>query len=274
MRDERVTSQQLGADLQRRSARAHYSLAHRSRLAGWGRTAHIGRMSLPGKLLLVLAVVCAACSRSMSDLLGRKEAAAPSTISLRADYLDVSGRSINLVAGDSLILKATVEGEPDAYQLPVITATNPSALLNRADGTAAVRIPVFLDLTATALPKAAFANRPTLTTTAKLSLACTAVGDPAIWVSLRDASTGAAPTGPGNVKIRVTSDAFADSISGPIGDIGWGTGEGRVGTFTVAVDADGYLPWKQDGIVVTRGLCRVIGAKIIATLVRRQSTAE
>jgi len=190
-------------------------------------------------------------------------------LTLRAGSLDVSFREINLVAGDSLILRATVESDPEAYQTPVITATNGSALIPRPDGSAEVRIPVFLDVTATAAPKANFASRPALTTKAKLTLACTAEGRLAVWLTLRDATTGVAPTGPGNVRLRVTGDAFADSIAGPIGEIGWGTGMERVGTYSVAIDADSYQPWRQDSIVVTRGLCHIYSQRITAMLIRR-----
>ncbi len=223
-------------------------------------------MSLYNNVLLATTVLATACTTPL-DSGGFTPPA--SQLSLRAGTLDVSGKEIYLVAYDSLILRATVGGDPDAYQAPMITATNASALINRADGSALVRIPAFLDLTATAVPKANVGGRAVLTTTAKLHLACTAEGRAAVSVTLRDFTTGTAPTGPGTVRIRVTAAGFVDSISGPIGAIQWPAAIERVGTYAVDVDADGYLPWRQDSIVVTKGLCHIFGQSVTAVLIRR-----
>ena len=97
------------------------------------------------------------------------------------------------------------------------------------------------------------------------SLALAACGDP---TSATDSAS--------NSSITVRADGLLLELSGVQTDSltttlisGWGGAVERAGTFSLTIDADGFLPWRQDGIVVTKGLCHVRQMRVIARLVRR-----
>jgi hypothetical protein len=188
---------------------------------------------------------------------------------------------VHLVPGDSLILKATVEGYPADYGVPSITATDTAALQSRNDGTAVVRRPGEVNLTVVALPKVVSARTPVLSANARLHVACTADMRAGVNLTFLDSMSGAPVATLSTRRIRATSASRVDSIvvspSGALilGGV-WLTGEGRwafamesPGTWSVDVEADGYRVWRGDGIVVSRGICHVIAVNVTARLAPR-----
>ncbi|MHB8838116.1 MAG: hypothetical protein ACYC7F_04105 [Gemmatimonadaceae bacterium] len=194
-----------------------------------------------------------------------------SRLSLRANLtLELISRETSLVPGDSLILAATVEGEPAEYLAPVITATDPSLLERRADGSVAVRRQAELNLTVTALPKSPPTERyPVLVAEARVHLVCTAELRAGIYLLLQDSLSGQPPQGSGTMRLRVTSGAYADSLNAPLLMGAWGTAWERAGTYSVRADVDGYQPWRRDDVVVTRGICHARTVQLVAKLQRR-----
>lgn len=193
-----------------------------------------------------------------------------SHLSLRAGFgPELLLGDINLVAGDSLILRATVEGNPADYGVPAISATDTSALELRHDGTAAVRHPGDLNITVTALPKVLSARTPLLSANARLHVVCTADMRPGLVLALEDSLSGQPLSGAGSMRLRVTSLAYADSLIAPTLLAGWGTAWERAGTYSATADVDGYQPWRRDSIEVSRGICHVITQRVVAKLQRR-----
>ncbi|MCM2317162.1 MAG: hypothetical protein NDJ92_18605, partial [Thermoanaerobaculia bacterium] len=96
-----------------------------------------------------------------------------------------------LTPPDSLILRATVEGHPDDYGIPVITATDTAALQSRNDGTAVVRRPGEVNLTVVAQPKVVSARTPVLSANARLHVACTADMRAGVNLTVLDSLSGA-----------------------------------------------------------------------------------
>ena len=214
-----------------------------------------------------MACVAAGCS----DVTGAKDDGPVTRLSLRANGLpELTGREFTVAADDSLIIRATVEGNPDAYGTPVLSASIPAALTLRGDGTAAVRYAAPLVLTATAAAKSPSSRTPTLYAGATLNVACTMEARPGLSLTLQDSATGLAPSGAGGMRLRATNGTYSDSLVVPLSLGGsWSMAWERRGTFTVTIDADGYLPWRRDDIVVTGGLCHVYATRVTARLQRK-----
>ena len=71
------------------------------------------------------------------------------------------------------------------------------------------------------------------------------------------------------MRIRLSDGVRTDSLITTMTIGGWGGAFERAGIFMATIDADGFFPWRQDGIVVTRGLCHVRTVRVTARLVRR-----
>lgn len=217
----------------------------------------------------VIALLLAGCSVSV-------EPADPSAIvplshlSLRTDSgLELLQGEINLVPGDSLLLRATVVGSPGDYGVPTITASDPAVLESRPDGTAAVRRAGELNLSLIALPKIASPRTPVLSANTRLRLLCTMEMRPGLSLALQDSVSGQSLSGTGSMKLRVTSPAFTDSLVAPTLIAGWSTAWERSGTYSLTADVDGYQPWRRDAVVVSSGLCHVITQRVVAKLQRK-----
>lgn len=203
-------------------------------------------------------------------------------LSLRTDFgLELLQGEINLTPGDSLILRATVEGTPADYGVPWITATDTAALQPRNDGTAVVRRSGELNLTVVAQPKVATSRTPVLSANARLHVSCTAEMRAGIILTIFDSISGAPVASLSTRRIRATSDSRVDSIvvspSGslvqggvmPIGEGWWAFAMETPGIWSVEVEADDYRTWRGEGVAVTRGICHVITARVVAKLQRR-----
>lgn len=224
-------------------------------------------MSFCGKILAVAtALSCAACS----SLTGATDSTSDSYVSLRADPGPLlNGANITSVAGDSLILRATVVGDPDSYETPTVSAADPTMIESRSDGSARVLRPATLVLTAIAAAKSSRTRPATLRATGTLSLACEMYAAAAVNLAIVDPSAGVALSGLGVMRLKVTDGAYSDSLRTVTLINYWWAALERAGTYTATVDADGYQPWRKDGIVVTRGLCHVRPVSVTARLVRR-----
>lgn len=221
------------------------------------------------RAVAVFACVLAGCSASTEPSDPPESAPVPH-LSLRTDFgLELLQGEINLTPGDSLILRATVEGSPADYGVPWITATDTAALQPRSDGTALVRRSGELNLTVTALPKVPSARTPPLSANARLYVIGTADMRPGLVLVLEDSLSGQPLAGAGSMRLRVTSPAFTDSLIAPTLTAGWGTAWERSGTYSVTADVDGYQPWRRDGIEVSHGICHVITRRVAAKLQRR-----
>lgn len=217
----------------------------------------------------ILTLLLAGCSVSVEPA-DPPASVPPSHLSLRTDSgLELLQGEINLVPGDSLILRATVVGSPGDYGVPAITATDPAMLESRPDGTAAVRRAGELNLSIIALPKVASPRTPVLSANTRLRLLCTLEMRPGISLALEDSASGQALNGTGSMRLRITSPAFADSLIAPTLIAGWSTAWERSGTYSVTADVDGYQPWRRDAIVVSSGLCHVITQRVVAKLQRK-----
>ncbi|MBW7935478.1 MAG: hypothetical protein H3C62_18100 [Gemmatimonadaceae bacterium] len=183
---------------------------------------------------------------------------------------DITGTELNLVPNDSVIVRAVVDGNAAAYDPPDLSASDTSAVTKRADGSVALRHgPGGLVLTATAQSRAGVAPPRTLSASGRLNIACTAVAIAGITVQLQDSLSGAAPTGPGPTKFKTWGASYADSLVFPGLLTPWSTAWERRGTFSVTVEAEGFLPWRRDSITVTGGVCHVYPVTVIARLQRR-----
>lgn len=220
------------------------------------------------RAIILAALVAPGCA----DVAGGPEGAgdAPAArLSLRANsWPELTGRELTVTAEDSVIIRASVEGNPEAYGVPVLAASIPAALELRGDGSAAVRYPAPLVLTATATAKAPSTRPATLSAAATLNLACTMEARPGIALTLLDSVSGQPVSGTGGLRLRATSGTWADSlVMRTIYHI-WSTAHERRGTYSVTADVDGYRPWRADGIVVTGGLCHVHTTPVVARLTR------
>lgn len=225
-------------------------------------------MSFSGNILAVaVALTCAACG----TLTGADDSSSDSYLSLHAEPgLLLNGKHINAGAGDSIIIRATVIGDPAAYEMPTVSAADPTMIEVRPDGSARVLHPSTLVLTATAAARSLRTRPAMLQATGTLTLACTMEARAGITLTLVDSTTGVPLSGPGDMRLMVTDGMYRDSLRTVVALIGfWGGAYERVGTYTATVDADGYQPWRKDGIVVTRGLCHVRPVSVTARLVRR-----
>jgi len=224
-------------------------------------------MSFPRNALGITAALwCAACG----SLTRAADSTSQSYIDLRIDRgMAINGQNINYVAGDSLVIRATVIGDSGAYAPPTITAADPTTLEIRPDGSARVLRPATIALTATAAAKSPRTQPAVLHASGTLSLACTMEARAGVSVTIVDSVSGVAPSGLGVMRLKVTDGAYSDTLT-TVTLIGfWGSAYERAGTYTATVDADGYLPWRNDGLVVTRGLCHVRPTSVTARLVRR-----
>jgi len=192
--------------------------------------------------------------------------------------LDLAGREITLGAGDSLLLVAVVEHRPEAYDVPEIKAADPSMLERVGDGIYNVRRTGTLDVTATAFAKSPTEQPRFLMESARINAACTLEMRAGILLTVRDSITGTIVMSDKTRRIRATSASRTDSavvspsgtptFSGvvPAGDGRWALAMENAGSWTVQMEADGYRLWRQDGIVVTRGLCHVKTLNVTARL--------
>ena len=225
-------------------------------------------MSVSGNILAAaFALSLAACG----SLTGAEDATSGSYLSLHAEPgLLLNGANIMAGAGDSVIIRATVIGDPAAYETPTVSAADPTMIERRADGSARVLHPATLVLTATAAARSLRTRPAMLQATGTLTLACTMEARAGITLTLVDSTTGVPLSGPGDMRLMVTDGMYRDSLRTVVALVGfWGAAYERVGTYTATVDAEGYLPWRRDGIVVTRGLCHVRPVGVIVRLVRR-----
>jgi hypothetical protein len=225
-------------------------------------------MSFSGRALtIVLALPGIACG----SLTGAADASSDSYLSLRVDPGPaLNGSNLTYAAGDSLIVRATVIGDAAAYDTPTVSAADPTMIERRSDGSARVLHPSTLVLSATAAAKSPRTRPAMLETTGTLTLVCTMEMRAGITLTLLDSVSGVQLSGTGDVRLKVTDGMYTDSLRTVVVLIGfWGGAYERAGTYTATVDADGYLPWRKDGIVVTRGLCHVRTVSVIARLVRR-----
>ena len=152
--------------------------------------------------------------------------------------------------------------------LPVITPTVAGQLESRADGSARVLRPAPIDFLATARAIASATRPQFLTAKGRIIVTCTASAIPGVSLQILDSLTNVALLGSGTMRIRLTDGVQTDSLTATLIS-GWGGAVERAGTFSLTIDADGFLPWRQDGIVVTKGLCHVRQMRVIARLVRR-----
>lgn len=236
-------------------------------LAFPARLLHTKCMSFSRKALTIaLALPGTACG----SLTGAADSTSDSYLSLRVDPGPaINGQNIYFTAGDSLVIRASVIGDPDSYETPSVSAADPTMIVRRSDGSARVLRPATLALTATATAKSSRTRPAVLEATGTLTLLCQMYAAAGVTLTLVDSVSGAAPSGPGTVLLKVTDGTYSDSLR-TLTLIGfWGAAFERVGTYTATVDADGYQPWRKDGIVVTRGLCHVRPVSVTARLVRR-----
>jgi hypothetical protein len=204
------------------------------------------------------------------SLTGADDSRSPSYIDLRVDPGPaLNGTTINYGAGDSLIVRATVIGDPAAYATPTISAADPAMIETRADGSARVLRLGEIALTATASARSSRTRPATLLATGRLSAVCTLEARAGVNLTIVDSLSGAGILGPGNIRLAVTDGVYTDSLRMTSFYSFWGAAYERSGTYTATVDADGFLPWRKDGIVVTRGLCHVRPTAVTARLVRR-----
>jgi hypothetical protein len=192
--------------------------------------------------------------------------------------LDLAGREITLTPGDSLVVQAFVENRPEAYGVPEISASDPSMIERLSDGTYIVRRAGTLNLTATAFAKSSSEQPPLLMESARINIACTADMRAGLVLAVRDSVSGASVANEKTRRVRATGATRVDSAtvsptgalvtSGvfPGGDGRWSLAWESAGTWSVEIDADGYGPWRQDGIVVPRGICHVMTVNITARL--------
>ncbi|MBA4072945.1 MAG: hypothetical protein C0497_14060, partial [Gemmatimonas sp.] len=94
-----------------------------------------------------------------------------------------------------------------------------------------------------------------------------AVSDPTA-VTVRDSITGATVSGSGAMRLHATNGVARDSLRLPTLVGSWATAWKTPGTWTVSIDAEGYHPWRQDGLVVTKGLCHMRPVAVTARLQR------
>jgi len=228
---------------------------------------HLLHMSFSGNTLAIaIALSCAACG----SLTGAADQTTSSYIDLRIDPGPaINGLNIAYGAGDSLIIRASVMGDPAAYATPTISAADPTTIEVRPDGSARALRPATLVLSATAAAKSSRTRPAMLQATGTLSLACTMEARAGINVGIVDSVSAAAPSGLGVMRLKVTDGTYSDSLRTVTLLGNWASAWERSGSFTATIDADGYLPWRKDGIVVTRGLCHVRPTSVTARLVRR-----
>lgn len=228
-------------------------------------------MSLRHKRLTVLAgaaLALVACQGVLDGSPGGgPDNGAYLTIRMVGSGPNLAGSETNVVAGDSVILRAEVMGAPDAYHTPVISASDSTALTLRPDGTARVRKPAPLNLTVTATARSPSTRPATLTAWSRLNLACTMEAKAGLSFRVIDSTTTQPVTS--SAVIRVSDGAWRDSTASPLGTGLWGTAWERAGTYTASVEVAGYRPWSRAGIVVDKGLCHVIPVSITALLQRQ-----
>jgi hypothetical protein len=220
------------------------------------------------ELTLAVALSLAACGALTStDATGTPP---ESYLSLRADPGPaINGQDIHLVPGnDSLIIRATVIGDAAAYETPAITAADPTMIDSRPDGSARVNRQAVIVLTATAAAKSNRTRPPILQAAGTLTLVCQAYAAAGVNLTIVDSVSGSAVSGTGVMRLKVTDGGFVDSLRTVTLIPQWGAAFERAGTYTATVDADGYQPWRKDGIVVTRGLCHVRPVSVTARLAR------
>jgi hypothetical protein len=204
------------------------------------------------------------------SLTGADDSRSPSYIDLRVDPGPaLNGTTISYGAGDSLIVRATVIGDPAAYATPTISAADASMIESRPDGSARVLRPADIAFTATATARSTRTRPAMLQATGRLVLTCTMVAYAGLSLQMVDSASGVAPSGLGVMRLKVTDGVYVDSLNTVTLIGSWASAWERAGTFIATVDADGYLPWRKDGIVVTRGLCHVRTTAVTARLVRR-----
>lgn len=221
------------------------------------------------RTVAIFACFLAGCSAS-TEPADPPENLSLSHLSLRTDFgLELLQGEIYLVPGDSLSLRATVEGSPSDYGVPAISATDPAVIESRADGTAAVRSSGDLNLTVTALPRVPSARRPLLTAHTRLHVICTADMRPGFVLTLVDSLSDQPISGAGSMRLLITSPVYSDSLIAPTLSAGWATAWERPGIYSVTADVDGYQPWRRDGVAVSHGICHVITARVVAKLQRR-----
>ena len=205
-------------------------------------------MSFSDKIFAVaVAITCAACG----TLTGGADATSDSYLSLRVDPGPaLNGSNLTYSAGDSLIVRATVIGDAAAYEIPTVTAADPTMVETRPDGSARVLHPSTLVLSATAAAKSSRTRPSLLRAAGTLTLACTMEARAGITLTLVDSATGVQLSGPGDMRLKVTDGTYTDSLRTLVVLIGfWGGAYERAGTYTATVDADGYQPWRRDGII-------------------------
>ncbi|MHB1311976.1 MAG: hypothetical protein ACYC3L_08155 [Gemmatimonadaceae bacterium] len=224
-------------------------------------------MSFSGNALAVVAALsCAGCG----SLTGAADSTSRSYLDLRVDPGPaLNGTVITYSAGDSLIVRATVVGDSAAYDTPAISASDPSMIESRPDGSARLLRPSDLTLTATASARSARTRPATLMASGRLTAVCTMEARAGINLGMLDSVSGVAPSGLGVMRLKVTDGTYSDSLRTVTLIPLWSSAFERAGTYTATVDADGYLPWRKDGIVVTSGLCHVRPVSVTARLVRR-----
>jgi hypothetical protein len=228
---------------------------------------------LPNRLTSVagLALLSSACS-SDSPQAGTDPVVPPAAAVrlIIGSSIDMTGTEIHISSDDTLVVRAVVNGNPSAYLPPVITASDPSAISTRSDGSVAVGRQVSgLTLTATAAARSQATRPATISASGRLSVVCTAELRPGISIAVQDSVTGVAPTGSGSTTFRAWDSTYSDSVTYPLLVSGWGTAGERAGVYSVTVDATGFAPWRRDGIVVTRGICHVRTVQLVARLQRR-----
>lgn len=231
--------------------------------------------------IAICALLLAGCS-AFTDPSDPSEGVPLSHLSLKAGFgPELLQGDVYLTPEDSLILRATVEGHPEDYGVPSITATDTAALLPRSDGTAVVRRSGELNLMVTAQPKVPSARTPLLSANARLHVVCTAEMRAGVDLTVVDAMSGAPVAPLSTRRIRASSAIREDSIvvspsgslvvSGvfPAGEGRWAFAMETPGTWSVEIEADDYRTWRRDGIVVPRGVCHVITQRVEAKLQRR-----
>jgi hypothetical protein len=228
-------------------------------------------MSFRRKVLGIGAALLAASCASPESPPDEPTKDSESRIALRASIgPEFGGTEVVVTADDSVIVRATVVGRPDLYEAPALTVNDTTAVTMRPDGSAfLLRAPGTLTFSATAKARSVNTRPALLVASGKFTPVCLAYAAAGINLAVRDSIAGVAVSGPGAMRLHATNGTASDSLRSPTLIASWATAWERPGTWTVSIDAEGYRPWQQSGLVVTKGLCHVRPIAVTARLQRQ-----
>lgn len=227
-------------------------------------------MSFCRNVFGLVTVICFASCASPTASPNERTEDSGSRIALRANIgPEFTGTEIHVASDDSVIVRAEVAGRADLYEAPVLAVSDSTAVTWRPDGTASLRRAAgTLTFSATARALSSHIRPVTLAASGKFTLVCLMYAAAGLNVTVRDSITGVAVSGPGAIRFHATNGVASDSLRLPTLVGSWATAWETPGTWTVSIDAEGYRPWRQDGLVVTKGLCHVRPVAVTARLQR------